>query len=197
MDRQCIRFSLLLALALAAPAQENIHYAGLGGHVTDASGGVIEGADISARQIETNIATSLRSDGDGRFRFQILRLGAYELTVRKAGFADAKARATLTAGSEFEIPVVMTIAGGETEITVNAAPEVIEGSRSQLAATVTNAEVANLPLSGRNFLDIALFTPGVSPTNTASAQLFAETSAVPGQGISLSSQLYCGRAFGQ
>ena len=44
---------------------------------------------------------------------------------------------------------------------------------------------ALLPLNGRNFLDVALLIPGVSPTNTASNQLFAETSAVPGQGLSV------------
>jgi hypothetical protein len=53
---------------------------------------------------------------------------------------------------------------------------------------VPQNEVRNLPLNGRNFLDLALLIPGVAPTNTASTQLFAETSAVPGQGISISSQ---------
>ena len=64
----------------------------------------------------------------------------------------------------------------------------LEAARSQIAGTVLEPEARNLPLNGRNFLDLALLVPGVSPTNTASTQLFAETSAVPGQGISVGSQ---------
>ncbi|HUK32552.1 MAG TPA: hypothetical protein VLV86_01500, partial [Vicinamibacterales bacterium] len=56
-------------------------------------------------------------------------------------------------------------------------------------------EVTSLPLNGRNFLDLALLVPGVSPTNTASNQLFAETSAVPGQGISVGSQRNFSNSF--
>ena len=58
---------------------------------------------------------------------------------------------------------------------------VLEAARSQIAGTVSQAEVADLPLNGRNFLDLALLVPGVSPTNVGSTQLFAETSAVPGR----------------
>ena len=53
----------------------------------------------------------------------------------------------------------------------------------------------DLPLSGRNYFDIALFVPGVSPTNTAANQLFAETSAMPGQGISVGSQRNFSNSF--
>jgi hypothetical protein len=60
---------------------------------------------------------------------------------------------------------------------------------------VLQTEVENLPVNGRNFLDIALLVPGVSPTNTASNQLFAETSAVPGQGVSVNSQRNFSNSF--
>ena len=53
----------------------------------------------------------------------------------------------------------------------------------------------NLPMNGRNFLDLALLVPGVSPTNTNSTQLFAETSAVPGQGLSIASQRNLSNSF--
>ena len=64
----------------------------------------------------------------------------------------------------------------------------LEAARSQIAGTVSQTEVQNLPLNGRNFLDLALLVPGVSPTNVGGTQLFPETSAVPGPGISVGSQ---------
>ncbi len=73
--------------------------------------------------------------------------------------------------------------------------EALETARSQIVGTVPQAEVQNLPLNGRNFLDLALLVPGVSPTNTNSTQLFAETSAVPGQGLSIASQRNLSNSF--
>ena len=104
------------------------------------------------------------------------------------GFAQAVRPVTLTVGSAFELAIGLTVAGEPERCDGNAEAAVIETARTQIAGTVSQAEVQNLPLNGRNFLDLALLVPGVSPTNTASNQFFAETSAVPGQGISVGSQ---------
>ena len=71
---------------------------------------------------------------------------------------------------------------------MTAGSTVLEAARSQIAGTIPEAEVRNLPLNGRNFLDAALLVPGVSPTNVPATQMFPETSAVPGVGLSVSSQ---------
>ena len=102
---------------------------------------------------------------------------------------------TLTVGSAFELPVSLAVASTETNVTVSGEAAVLEAARTQIAGTVSQAEVQALPLNGRNFLDLALLVPGVSPTNTASNQLFAETSAVPGQGISVGSQRNFSNSF--
>jgi hypothetical protein len=183
----------LLALGAAtaarvAPAQETINYASIGGRATDQSGAVIEGALVTVRQTDTNVSSTAKTDREGRFRLPYLKVGMYEIKVHQQGFADATNCLMLTVGAAYELPVSLAVESASTGIMVNGDAAVLEAARSQIAGTVSQTEVQNLPLNGRNFLDLALLVPGVSPTNTASNQLFAETSAVPGQGISVSSQ---------
>ena len=177
-----------VASACIASAQETINQGSISGRVTDPSGAVVPDADVSARHPETNLTGVARTDGEGRFRFPYLKVEPYEITVRHPGFADATRRLTLTVGAAFDVPVSLTVGTVAAGLTVTAQSIVIEAARSQIAGTVLQAEVRNLPLNGRNFLDLALFVPGVSPTNVGSTQLFAETSAVPGSGISVGSQ---------
>jgi hypothetical protein len=179
---------LPLFVARIALAQESINYASIGGRVTDPSGAVVEDARIIARQTDTNLSSEAITDHDGRFRFPYLRVGQYEIKVHHEGFAEWAHTLTVTVGAAFELPVSLAVASTESNVMVTADAAVLEAARSQIAGTVPQAEVRALPLNGRNFLDLALLVPGVSPTNTASNQLFAETSAVPGQGISIGSQ---------
>ncbi len=180
----------LLSLSLtltSARAQETINNASLAGRVTDPTGAMIRNATVTARAVATGLTTTTTTDAAGRYRFPYLQVGQYEVTIHDPGFSDAKRTLTLTIGAAFDLPIALT-PGSAQAVTVEATPLVLEADRSQIAGTIAQNEVANLPFNGRNFLDLALLVPGVSPTNTAANQLFAETSAVPGQGISVSSQ---------
>jgi len=178
-----------------AAAQETVSQASVSGRVTDPQGGVVPGAVVTARQTETNQTAETTTNQAGRFRFPYLRVGPYVVTVRLQGFADATRALTLTVGSAFDLPIALVVAGVTADVTISGQSTVLEAARSQIAGTVSQAEVQNLPMNGRNFLDLALLIPGVSPTNVGSTQLFAETSAVPGQGISISSQRNFSNSF--
>src|SRR5262245_48982568 len=175
-------------LGRPAYAQETVNFASLSGRVVDQTGAVVPGAHVSARQSETNIEGESTTNDEGRFRFPYLKVGPYELTVHLDGFSDARRTVRLTVGSAFDVSIALTVASLDASVTVAAQAPVLETVRSQVAATVTQTEARSLPLNGRNFLDLALLVPGVSPSNIGSTQLFAETSAVPGQGISIGSQ---------
>ncbi len=178
----------LIAVARPAVAQQSIAVASISGRVTDSSGSVIPGARVTAHQLETNVTTAATTDGEGRFRFPYLRVGQYEVVVEQSGFAKLTRSVTLTAGAAFELPLTMVAAGVEETVTVTAETTLLDAARSQIARTVPKAELEDLPLNGRQFLDVALLVPGVSPTNVASTQLFPETSATPGVSLSVSSQ---------
>lgn len=187
--------TVVFLLAASLAAQESIQYASVSGRVTDPSGSVVPGAKIEARQTSTNRVVTAEADREGRFRIPYLRPGAYEISAYTSGFAGWRHALALTAGSAFDLPVVLSMSAAETSVTVNAGATVIDTARSQVAVTVPQNEIERLPLNGRNFLDIALLAPGVSPTNTASTQLFPETSAVPGQGLSIASQRNFSNSF--
>ncbi len=178
----------VLALSHAAVAQQSVDYASISGRVTDRSGAVLPGARIIVRHVETNLTSVAVTGQDGRFRIPYLKVGAYEITATRDGFRDVTRRLTLTAGSAYEWPVSLMVAGVESAVTVTADTSVLEANRSQVAGTVSRTEVASLPLNGRSFLDIALLVPGVSPTNVNSTQMFPETSAVPSISLSVGSQ---------
>ena len=171
-----------------AAAQETVNFGSISGRVADEQGAVVPDARVVARQLDTNLAAELVSDGSGRFRFPYLRVGRYEIVASRPGFAETRRPITVTIGSAFELPITLRVAGVDATVSVSAQAPLIESARSQIASTLSQAEVQSLPLNGRNFLDLALLVPGVSPANIGSTQLFPETSAVPGQGISIASQ---------
>jgi hypothetical protein len=175
-------------LATAARGQESVNFGSVSGRVADEQGAVVPGARVAARHLDTNQSSELVTDSAGRFRFPSLRAGRYEIVVNLDGFADVTRGVTITVGSAFELPIVLRVAGLDARVSVSADVPVIEGARSQLAGTVLSQEIATVPLNGRHFLDLALLVPGVSPPNIAGTALFAETSAVPGVGLSISSQ---------
>jgi len=193
--RLLTKFILLALGGIIASAQESINHASIGGRLTDATGAVIQGAKVSVRQVDTNTTNTLLTDKEGRFRFPYLKVGQYEIRIQQTGFAEEVRSVSVSLGAAYEFPIVLSVASSASNVTVNSQTELLETARTQVAGTVSQAEVRSLPLNGRNLLDLALLIPGVSPTNTAANQLFAETSAVPGQGISVGSQRNFSNSF--
>ena len=184
----CVCCLFLSSIPAPAFAQETLNSASVSGRVLDPQGAVVPGALVVALQTQTHVQSETVTDQDGRFRFPYLRVGPYEVTVHLQGFSAPTRTLTLTVGSAFDISVMLTLGNFEADITVTGDATIVEAARSQIAGTVSQDEIQTLPMNGRQFLDLALLVPGVSPTNTASTQLFAETSAVPGQGVSIGSQ---------
>jgi hypothetical protein len=192
----CLVVLLTLSSYLSATfAQQTVTSATISGRVEDTNGAAINGVTITTTNLETNQQQTSTSDAEGRYRFAYLPVGAYKLSVAaQGGFAALSKQLTLTVGQALDLPLRLEVAGIVDSITVEDIP-IIETIRTQVAETIRPREIDDLPLNGRNYLDLALLVPGVSRTNTGSNQRFAETSAVPGQGLSIAGQRNLNNSF--
>jgi hypothetical protein len=170
-------------------AQQSVTSGTLSGRIEDAQGASVSGVTVTATHLETNHQLSTTSDVEGRYRFPYLRTGDYDLKIEAEGFESLTKQLTVLVGQALDLPIKLNVAGVTAQVNISGSDvPVIETVRTQITETIRPREINELPLNGRNFLDLALLIPGVSPTNTGSNQRFAETSAVPGQGISIAGQ---------
>ena len=181
--------------ALAGLAQQAVASATLGGRIEDTSGAAICGATIAITNIDKNQTSSATSDEHGRYSFLYLPVGSYRLRVEHAGFAAATRELTLSVGQALDLEVRLPVAGLTESANVTASVPLVETVRTQVAETVLPREVGNLPLNGRNYLDLAALIPAVSRANPVANQRFAETSAVPGTQISVAGQRNINNGF--
>jgi hypothetical protein len=178
---------VLLAHSLGTPkvalGQQTINYASVGGRVTDATEAVMSGAQVAARETETNLTTTTSTDQEGRFRFPYLKPSQYEIRVTAAGFAETKRIITLTVGAVVELPVSLNVEAVQTDVTVTGDQPVLETARTRFQAACFKLK-SQPSVNGRNFL-ISLYCSRCLADEPLRQSAFAETSAVPGQGVLL------------
>jgi carboxypeptidase family protein len=193
-----IAVGVIVGLMAGVPllgAQSSGAGASIVGAITDQLHAGIAGATVVATSAETAQQWRATTDAQGRFRLLALPLGSYRVSVDVAGFARAIREVTLAVGQTADVQFQLSLAEVSEELTVSVPPPLVDTLRTQTAEVVTPREVQTLPLNGRNYLDLALLTPGVSRTNVGASQRFAETSAVPGTGVSVSSQRNLNNSF--
>ncbi|MDX6384498.1 MAG: hypothetical protein QOK48_2071, partial [Blastocatellia bacterium] len=195
--RICSVAVLLLSLIIVNSvwAQQTSSSASLSGRVEDASGALVKGASVTVNNLETNSKHVCTCDDEGVFRFPYLTVGRYELDVAAPGFAVLRRQVTLTIGQALDVPFKLDIEGITGTVNVSADLPMLETGRSQVAERVLPHEMDSLPLNGRNYLDLAALTPGVTRSNPVANQRFPETSAVPGAGLSVAGQRFINNGF--
>lgn len=134
------------------------------GAVTDPSGAVVEGATVSARQSETGLTRSTSTDHAGVYRLLELPVGHYQLQVERNGFQTYLQQGiTLSVNETATIPVSLKLGTASETVERNADANLIESSVTSLGTVVSEREVLDLPLNGRNFTQLGLLQPGVVP----------------------------------
>jgi len=150
-------------LAGSAFAQTQITTAVIQGTVADATGAVLPGVLVEARNVDTNLLRSVTSDRDGRFVLLQLQPGRYTVTLSLSGFATlVQEDIVLTVGQAVTLNPEMTISGVAETVTVSTVTPTVETTRTAAASTLNETTIASTPILGRKFEDLLTLTPGVS-----------------------------------
>jgi hypothetical protein len=154
---------LCCILSVAAFGQGvNITNGSINGHITDSSGAALPGVTVTATNVDTGLNRSTVTDNTGAYQFNLLPPGKYRVDAELAGLGKASLPSvTVLLGNDTRADLKISPQVAES-ITVSAVSPVIDTTRTGMAASVTNQQITNLPLLGRDFRSLAALTPGIS-----------------------------------
>ncbi len=155
------------AVSLGAAAQST--NATLDGTVRDDQAGVLPGAIVTVTNENTGLTRSMITGERGLYRLSELPPGRYTVKVELPSFATIERKdVVLTLGGNLTINFEMRLATVQESVTVTGQSPIVEVTQKSLETNITPAEVDDLPVKGRQFVDLALLAPGVT-VDTASA----------------------------
>src|SRR5215468_2186383 len=182
-----LAFALLCCLAAGASAQTSGEITGL---VTDSSGAAVSGANVTVTNKATGATRKVTTNNEGLYAFPSLLPGVYELKVEQGGFKTALLdNITLEVQQTARLDVTMEVgAVGET-VTITSAVALLNSEDSTIGTVIENKRIVDLPLNGRNFLQLVSLAPnvtsGYSPINIGGSrqggQRVTQNIAVAGQ----------------
>jgi Carboxypeptidase regulatory-like domain/TonB dependent receptor len=172
MVQRCHRICLLTCCILALRCSSGWAQQFQGsftGIVTDTSGAVVPEARITATERATGFSRSAITGQAGSYEIPLLPPGQYRLTAQAARFEKAiEDPVKLLVDQQAKINFRLQVGAVTTELRVTASAPVLDTQNATIGATIEQQKVTQLPLNGRNFLQLTLFTPGVVPGTSGS-----------------------------
>ena len=154
---------LLVSVPVGQARQQAVTSAVIAGTIVDHSGGAIPGATVALEQKGKTLFTTT-TDSSGRFRFERLALGEYQVRASLSGFKTSVQNVTVTAAkSVVEIKVSLEVGALSEMVAVRSSSDVTQTTSATVSSTVTASTISGLPTSTRNTLNQATFLPGVGP----------------------------------
>ena len=160
---------LLVTVGLVdrSSAQTRATTADLVGVIKDGTDAVLPGAAVTVTNADTNQVRSTVSGADGRYAIPALPPGVYRVSVVLQGFREElRERIQLSLGSLTELNVTLGLAGATEVVRVIADAPVVDVQKTTVASVVSQRQIEQLPIDGRNFISFAVITPAVSTDRT-------------------------------
>src|SRR5450631_3637689 len=165
-----MRNTAYLFVCLCALVRAQTPIGTLEGQVTDPAGALVSNADISVHNAQTGLARTVHSSRLGTYHFSDLPIGSYLLEVKAQGFATYSATSLrIDIGQVVSWPVQLQIASEHNVVNVSGEAVTVDTSPT-IGNVVSEKQVLDLPLNGRDLTQLGLLQPGVAPMTAGLAQ---------------------------
>lgn len=184
------------AASLFVFGQTQISSGNLSGIVTDPSGARLGQATVTVYDPARGSQRVAKSDSNGEYHLSTLPPATYRVRVEATGFATAILEGVeVRVGDTVVLPIQTEVSAVSTEVQVEAEVPGVEVQRTQQSSTIQTQQVQNLPINRRNYLDLALLTPGVVETTTLVDATDYRVVQAPQSGLSFGGSNGRGNAF--
>ena len=164
MRSYAIKMLVLLCtvgLAFSVPAHAQVAGASLSGTITDAQGGVVVGAKVSAKNVATGVTNETQSNVSGIYTLVNINAGNYEVSISAAGFTTAVSKIQLTVGAQQSMNISLTVGQVSQTVEVTGAAPIVQTENATLSGNIESEQIVELPLNGRDWAQLATLEPGV------------------------------------
>src|SRR6267143_139299 len=173
-----VLFLFLLAALIPAPAWAQTQLGTLFGTVTDTSGAVVPGAEVSVENVSTGLKRDGRTDKTGEYQLVGLPTGRYTLRVQKEGFqTEVREGIPLSPGAAIGINLSLVVGELSAHVTVEAGVPSIDTTTTTVEGMIAERSLTGLPLDGRDLFKAAILVPGVAPTPSSAPSLLSNGKA--------------------
>src|ERR1700757_3943025 len=167
------RFMIATVFLLGASLMVNaqVESGKIVGTVKDASGAILAGAQVTVTETQTNAETKITSNSAGEYVATELKPGTYTVKAEQTGFRTAiEAAFKLDINQVVRVDFSLVVGSVQEEVVVTAAEPLVESETSSIGQVIDESRVHQLPLNGRDFIQLAYLSPGVNmgPASTGS-----------------------------
>ncbi len=160
----CLLVCILIAIS-TLNLQAQVDTGTISGVVRDASNAVIQGAVVKVENSETGITVSLLTNSEGFYSATSLKAGSYTVSASSPGFKTVThANVPVRVQDRIDIDLQLPVGESSTSVAVESQVPTLETESSSLGQVVEEQTIKNLPLNGRNYIQLATLAPGTSPS---------------------------------
>src|SRR5581483_8182011 len=131
------------------------------GTITDASGAIVPGAQVTLRFISTNETRTATSNSSGVYRFSLLQPGEYEISADRTGLKSSIQRFNLLLGQEQPVNLVLQVQQTQEVVQVTGEASIVQTENANRTTSINAAQVVDLPAAGGDLTTLAMTTPGI------------------------------------